>query len=158
MSKKSLKNDEPVNESVGVSATKMVLPEEVDEYSRRQILQTGMSLTGYVALGSLLNPTAAKAQTTSYPPQKKLVWINMQGAWDILEVTDPKTASTAGIQMAYTWDQASTLAGSGGTVKIGRWLPSIAAQGADVVVVRRALDGNDFAQCWPSIYGHRNFK
>ena len=115
--------------------TKIVLPHEVEEMNRRQLLATGVSLTAYASLASLLKPGVARAADTSYPPARKLVWINMSGGWDILEVTDPKPASTAGIDMIYDYGTAPALAGGDGT-RIGRWLPSIAALGSDVLVLR----------------------
>lgn len=72
----------------------------------------------------------------SYPPQRRLVWINMGGGWDILEITDPKPASTSGIDMMYDWSAAQALAGAGPNDKIGRWLSRTALLGQDVVVVR----------------------
>jgi hypothetical protein len=59
----------------------------------------------------------------------------MSGGWDILEVTDPKQASTSGIDMSYSWDEAHALANGDGT-RIGRWWPNVAAMGKDVLVIR----------------------
>jgi hypothetical protein len=77
----------------------------------------------------------ARAQE-SFPLQRKLVWINMRGGWDILEVTEPKVSSTAGIDMMYDWSLASPIAGADSSLRIGRWLPNIAALGSDLLVVR----------------------
>ena len=54
--------------------------------------------------------------------------------WDLLETVNPKISSTSGIDMSYSWSQANRLGSSG--EKIGRWLPSIASHGSDIVVVR----------------------
>lgn len=105
------------------------------EFSRRSLLRSGVSLTAYGSLGSILGGAFAAAQT-SYPPKRKLVWINLSGGWDVLEATDPKPASTSGIDMVYSWGQAHELSGSSDGTKIGRWLPKIAALGSDVLVVR----------------------
>ncbi len=121
--------------SVKDTKAKIVLPHEVEEMNRRQLLATGVSLTAYASVASLLKPGTARAQDASYPPARKLIWINMSGGWDILEVTDPKEASTAGIDMIYDWGIAPALAGGDGT-KIGRFLPGIAALGTDVLVLR----------------------
>lgn len=92
-------------------------------------------MTGYASLASLLGVGSALAQT-SFVPEKNVVWINMGGGWDILEVTDPKPASTSGIDMLYTWGEAQDVADSTDGTKIGRWLPSIAALGRDLLVLR----------------------
>src|SRR4051812_45783862 len=86
----------------------MCLPQEVAEISRRQLLTQGLSMTAYASVASLLWPAARArgADATAFPPQRKLVWINMSGGWDVLEVTDPKQGSTAGIDMDYSWDEA----------------------------------------------------
>ena len=112
-------------------------PDEAEELNRRQFLQGGVALTAFASLANLLQIPTARAQSgESFPPQRKLVWINLGGGWDILEATDPKVASTSGIDQIYEWSAAQALAGSASGDKIGRWLPRIAAIGADVVVVR----------------------
>lgn len=110
-------------------------PSEVAEMSRRQLLQTGVSLTAYASAASLFAAKSARAQS-AFAPQRNLIWINMGGGWDILEVTDPKTSSTAGIDMIYDWGEARELTGTSDGTRIGRWLPGIAALGRDVLVVR----------------------
>jgi hypothetical protein len=123
-------------------------PSEVEAINRRQLLATGASLTAYVSLEKLLQ-RAAVAQTatstdtstdtstaTDIVPARKLIWINMGGGWDILEVTDPKVSSTAGIDMIYSWEEAQAVANSTDGTRIGRWLPNIAALGRDLLVVR----------------------
>src|SRR5690606_22334956 len=72
----------------------------------------------------------------SFTPQRNLIWINMGGGWDILEVTDPKPASTSGIDMIYGWGDAREVASSSDGARIGRWLPRIAGLGRDLLVVR----------------------
>lgn len=116
-------------------SSRICLPEDVDALTRRQLLASGASMVAYLSLGQLLAPGIGSAQA-SFPVQRKLVWINMRGGWDILEVTDPKIASTSGIDMIYDWGQAHTLAGGDGSVRLGRWLPNIAALGSDVLVIR----------------------
>ena len=111
-----------------------VLPSEVEELSRRELIKSGVSMTAFTSLWSLLGANPVHA-AIAFPPQRKLVWINMSGGWDILEVTDPKTASTSGIDMSYDWGSAHALAGGDGT-KIGRWCRNIASLGNDVLVVR----------------------
>ncbi len=111
-------------------------PQQVSELSRRELLTTGASLTAYALASQVLNIPQAIAQSGTYTPQRRLVWINMSGGWDILEVTDPKVSSTAGIDMMYDWGLAQTLNGSSGSDRIGRWFTRLAAQGSDVVVVR----------------------
>jgi uncharacterized protein (DUF1501 family) len=115
----------------------IILPSEIEEMSRRQILKTGVSMTAFASLSQLLYPGLAKAQSQgSFSVQKNLIWISMGGGWDILEVTDPKPASTSGIDMIYNWAQAQQVANSTDGARIGRWLPNIAAMGQDLLVVR----------------------
>lgn len=125
----------PNREPQEASASLLVHPSEIEAFSRRSLLQNGISLTGYLSVAQLLGLSQTAKAQTSYPPQRRLVWINMSGGWDILEVTDPKRSSTANIQMMYGWDQAQALAGSP-TEKIGRWMPRIATRGNDLLVVR----------------------
>ena len=111
---------------------------EIDSFSRRRLMTAGVSLTAYVSLEKLL-PVTARAVSdpaVDYVPQRKLIWINLNGGWDILEATDPKVASTPGIDMIYPWDSARSLANAPTDVRIGRWLPHIAALGRDLLVVR----------------------
>jgi len=126
---------EPETAEGSSSLTQIALPHEADAYTRRQFLRDGVSLCAGVSLASLLGVGTARAQS-SYAPQRKLVWINMNGGWDILEVTDPKVGSTSGIDMSYTWGEARPMAGAAGDVRLGRWMPRMAALGADMVVVR----------------------
>lgn len=115
--------------------TSFVLPEEVDAFTRRDFLQTGVSLAGYVSLPALLAGETAKADTT-FSVQRRLVWVNMNGGWDILEVMDPKAASTKGITIPYGWGDCHDLSGSSKGERMGRWLPNIASRGADIVLLR----------------------
>lgn len=113
------------------STSMFALPHEVEEFSRRELLRKGVSMTAYASIAKTM--FNKKAFAGDFPVQKKLIWINMSGGWDILETTDPKQASTSGIDMIYQWSQAQTLAGS--TTKIGRFLPTIASHGQDVLAV-----------------------
>lgn len=114
---------------------KICHPSEVAEISRRQLLQTGVTMTAYASAASLFMPKEARAQG-AHTPQRNLIWINMGGGWDILEVTDPKPASTSGIDMIYDWGEAREVSGTSDGTRIGRWLPGIAALGRDLLVVR----------------------
>ena len=109
-------------------------PSQLADISRRELLMRGTYLAGYLLAGNFLPASLMAAQ--AFPPQRRLVWINMNGGWDILEITDPKVASTAGIDMMYDWGLAQPLAGSTANDKIGRWLNRVALQGQDIVVVR----------------------
>lgn len=109
-------------------------PTELEEMTRRQLLNKGISIAGYLSLAKLLAPERVAAQGT-FTPQRKLVWVNLSGGWDILEATDPKASSTSGIDMIYSYGEAQTLANGDGT-RIGRWFPRIASFGDDVLVVR----------------------
>jgi hypothetical protein len=121
------------------------LPSEVEELSRRELLRTGVSLTAYVSVAGLLGGraygqsatgTGTSTGTDNYPPQRKLVWINMAGGWDILETTDPKPQSTANVDMIYDFGLASPVTGASDGAKIGRWMPNIAAAGSNLLVIR----------------------
>ena len=117
------------------SSVKLCHPCDVEALSRRQLLQTGVSLVGSLSLASLFGGHRALGQSNSNL-QRRLVWINMRGGWDILEITDPKLSSTSGIDMVYDWGLAQSIAGSTSGDRIGRWLPNIAALGQDLLVVR----------------------
>jgi len=116
---------------------KFAHPHMAEELSRRQLMRTGSSLTAYASLANLLYPKIGKAQDQGgFAVEKNLIWVSMGGGWDILEVTDPKPASTAGIDMVYNWGEARAIANSTDGSRIGRWLPNIAALGQDLLVVR----------------------
>ena len=114
------------------------MPWEVPEFNRRQLLQCGASLTAYASVSRFLQPGTALAQSgsLSYPLQRKLVWINMGGGWDILEVLDPKVSSTPGIDMIYSYDLTQRLTGGEDNARLGRWLPGMAGLGNDLLIVR----------------------
>ena len=114
--------------------TGITLPSNAAQLSRRELLSAGASFTGWASLGTLFPELAPLVQAQSFTVQKRLVWVNLSGGWDILEATDPQTGSTSGIQMVYNWDQANTVSGT--DIKIGRWLPNISGIGSDLVVVR----------------------
>jgi len=122
--------------SIFTKGVDAVHPSEVAEISRRQLLKTGVSLTAWASAGQIIGVPKAVAQTTSFAPARNLIWISMNGGWDILEVTDPKQSSTSGIDMSYSWGEARDLASSTDGTKIGRWLPEIATIGQDLLVVR----------------------
>lgn len=113
-------------------------PSQMLELNRRELLMAGVSLSGFaLAAGMLKAPEAhAQTRTQTYPPQRRLIWINMSGGWDVLEITDPKPSSTPGIDMMYDWGLAQTLAGTSGADRVGRWLSRLANHGPDVLVVR----------------------
>jgi uncharacterized protein (DUF1501 family) len=112
-------------------------PSQLPDLHRRELLKTGVTLSAYLLASQVLNlGSVARAQASSYAPKRRLVWINMGGGWDILEVTDPKPNSTSGIDMSYEWGFAQSLAGSKSPDKIGRWLSRLALHGQDLLVVR----------------------
>jgi hypothetical protein len=133
MSRKKI--DDKVYDSLLGHGLDAVLPGEIAEISRRQLLKTGISLTGWATAGQIIGSRAALSQT-SYAPTRNLIWISMNGGWDILEVTDPKPSSTSGIDMSYTWGEAREIANSTDGSKIGRWFPNIAGLGQDLLVLR----------------------
>lgn len=107
-------------------------PSQLPDLTRRELMLGGTYLAGYLMASQMI--PGGKALAGQYPPARRLIWINMSGGWDILEITDPKPSSTSGIDMMYDWGAAQQLAGS--TEKIGRWMPNVAAMGQDVLVVR----------------------
>lgn len=112
--------------------------------NRRQFLLSGASLVAHASAASLLANYSGKAigaSPTSFPPKRRLVWINLRGGWDILETVDPKPASTSGIQMSYSWGEANAVASASDGARIGRWLPRIAAIGSDMLLVRGVAMG-----------------
>ncbi|RYZ54478.1 MAG: DUF1501 domain-containing protein [Proteobacteria bacterium] len=110
-------------------------PSQIEDLTRREMLLGGTYLTGFALVSQMFKATPAMAAPT-FPPAKRLVWINMSGGWDILESTDPKSRSTSGIDMMYDWNAAHALTGSASQDKVGRWLGRMAAHGPDMVVVR----------------------
>ncbi|MCB9228910.1 MAG: DUF1501 domain-containing protein [Deltaproteobacteria bacterium] len=136
MNQKKTANKRP--EKNAVSPPELCLPEEVPVLSRRQLLSHGISLTAYANLASLLSPDKARSQSgsQSYPLKRKLVWINMSGGWDILEVMDPKTGSTPGIDMIYDYELSHQLTGGEDNARLGRWLPGMAGIGEDLLIIR----------------------
>lgn len=111
-------------------------PSQLGDLTRRELLLGGTYLTGFALASQMLKPSLASAAPSAYPPQRRLIWINMSGGWDILEVTDPKLGSTSGIDMVYDYGSAHRLAGSASQDRIGRWLSRLSAHGSDMVVVR----------------------
>ncbi|NBO39272.1 DUF1501 domain-containing protein [bacterium] len=105
---------------------------------RRDFLQTGMSLSATFALSKLIAPFVASAQSASedFPVLRRLVWIHMQGGWDILETVDPKTQSTSKLDMVYDYSLAQPLAGASEDIRLGRWWPNTARLGSDLILVR----------------------
>lgn len=132
--KRSNKDKTDQQEGTEKTESRLCLPSQLEDISRRELLRNGAFLTGYLCASSLFG--AKKAVAGSYPPKRRLVWINMSGGWDILEITDPKTSSTSGIDMMYDWSLANAIAGGTSSDRIGRWLPNIAGLGQDLVVVR----------------------
>ena len=101
--------------------------------NRRDLIKSAISLSAYSSVANLFGKEAF-AQSMSFPPQKKLVWIQMSGGWDLLESVNPKPRSTSGIDMSYSWSEAQNFGSSGD--KIGRWLPKLASYANDSLVVR----------------------
>lgn len=118
------------------STMNFCLPTDVGSISRRQLLKHGSSLAAFMTGSQLLASRYAIGQEAVDPIQRRLVWIMMNGGWDILEVTDPKVASTPGIDMSYDWALAQQVTGAPDGDKIGRWLSRTAGIGSDLVVVR----------------------
>lgn len=115
------------------SVLRLCHPEQIDALTRRQLLMTGVSLLGAMSVGQLFG-TRAVAQ--SFQLQRRLVWINMNGGWDIIEITDPKVSSTSGIDMPYSWGLTHQITGGRPDERLGRWLPQIASLGDELLVVR----------------------
>ncbi len=111
-------------------------PKQLAELTRREMIQGGTYLAGFALASQMFKATTAMAAAPQFPPARRLIWINMSGGWDILESTDPKPASTSGIDMMYDWGLAHTLTAGNTTDKVGRWLGRLAAHGSDMVVVR----------------------
>ena len=107
--------------------------------SRREFLGGFRNLVAYASIPQWLRSKVALAQESeseTYTPQRKLIWINMRGGWDILEVLDPKVSSTAGIDMSFAWGQAHRLRGASDDVRLGRWMPLTAGIGQDLLLIR----------------------
>lgn len=128
-------------------------PSQIGDLTRRELLLGGSYLAGFALASQVFKPSALQAQTVeSYPPQKRLIWINMSGGWDILEVTDPKPASTAGIDMMYGWGLAQTLAGTSGADRVGRWLSRLATNHGQNMVVLRGVNMGTTSHMAGSVY------
>lgn len=139
------------------SQTDIVLPEELEGLNRRQLLQHGFSVSGFATAGQLLrmgslggrfaglglgaffgarDQRLIAQEAARQAPQRRLVWINMRGGWDILETVDPKERNSDGVTISYPFAQALPLAGAGGNVRMGRWMPRLAAAGQDALLLR----------------------
>ena len=114
---------------------KIVLPFELPELSRRQMLRTGCSVVAFASAMKLLAPLCANAQA-QYGVQRKLVWINLSGGWDILETVDPKQSANSKLDLLFPWADAHKLAGSSEDIRVGRHLPGLASLGADTLLIR----------------------
>lgn len=110
-------------------------PVLLPELTRRELLRSTSLLTAYTST-SMLFPQFSQAQ--SYPVQRRLVWINMGGGWDVLEITDPKVASTSGIDMTYDWGLAHSISSSSDG-RLGRWLSRLATQHGNQIVALRGI-------------------
>src|SRR4051812_31938909 len=100
-------------------------PGDVHGLNRRQLLKTGISMAAYLNLARLLGPERALAAQT-FPLKRKLVWINMSGGWDLLEVTDPKQQNKDGTSLLYDYSQSWQLRGGNTNARLGRFLPNLA--------------------------------
>lgn len=132
-------------------------PTELAEISRRQLLQTGVSLTAWASAGQLIGAGSVAAQSTSYAPQRNLIWINMNGGWDILEVTDPKPQSTSGIDMSYSWG------GPRYRIVVGRikdrpMAAEYSCAGTGFAGAPRSGHGDDLPHGRQCLYGYRHFE
>jgi hypothetical protein len=120
------------------------LPHETETFSRRTLLSAGTSLVAYASASQLLLSRAAFGQgqnQNEFTVQRKLVWINMSGGWDILETVDPKVNSTAKLDVAYSYNEAHRLSGSRADVRVGRHLPGLASLGSDLLLIRGLVMG-----------------
>jgi Protein of unknown function (DUF1501) len=118
-------------------SSKIILPEEVSEFSRRKFLQSGVSLTAYASAAQLFSPFNLLAQQQgSFGIARKLVWIHMGGGWDTLETVDPKQSGNDKVNLLYDWNLTHRLAGSATDVRVGRYFQNIAAIGSDVLLLR----------------------
>ena len=102
---------------------------------RRKFLEAGLSLSAFATLPQLLCPTSARAQG-SFSVLKKLVWISLDGGWDILESVDPKAASNSNVDLLFPWTQALRLQGTDKDIRVGRHMPGLASLGKEVLLVR----------------------
>lgn len=105
-------------------------------FSRRDMLSGVFAFSAYATVSNLFRALPAFADSESYSVQRKLVWINLSGGWDLLESIDPKQSSTSGVDMVYAWDQANALQGASSDVRVGRWMPGLASIGDDVTLIR----------------------
>jgi hypothetical protein len=105
---------------------------------RRSFLEAGVSLSATFALSKLLSAQSVFAQDSGeeFPVRRKLVWIHMNGGWDILETVDPKQNSTSKLDVTYDYSLAQSLAGASQDIRLGRWWPNTAKFGSDLILVR----------------------
>ncbi len=97
-------------------------------HNRREFLG---DLVAYSSLGLMCPKVFADTLT----PPKRLVWISLNGGWDIIESTDPKPQSSSGLDMIYNYGEANLIKGSS-DVRIGRWFPNLATHGESLTVAR----------------------
>jgi hypothetical protein len=88
-------------------------------------------LVAYSSLGLMFPKIFADTITSP----RRLVWISLNGGWDILESADPKPQSSSGLDMIYNYSDANLIKGSS-DVRIGRWFPNLASHGESLTVAR----------------------
>jgi len=102
--------------------------------SRRDFFKGCATLGAWATASQVLN--AFGQMNESFPLKRRLVWVSINGGWDLLETVDPKPASTPDTDVMSDWGAAHPLAGANAPTKLGRWLPRLAALGEDMIALR----------------------
>jgi uncharacterized protein (DUF1501 family) len=97
--------------------------------NRRDFLKQMFSLSLSIRWSSLMRSQPLWA---SAPSKKKIVLIDLNGGWDILETVDPKGHSTAQLDLSYPWANTHPLNGHP-EARLGRWCPNLAQKGVSLI-------------------------
>ncbi len=101
---------------ISKTSADFILPQMVDNCTRRCFIQSGISLSAYMTAAQFIGIGRADAATA--PIQRRLIWINMYGGWDVLETADPKASSNSSVDVSFGWDLAQHLAGAEDSVRL----------------------------------------
>jgi uncharacterized protein (DUF1501 family) len=102
---------------------------------RRDFLKNNLALSAFATLPQLIFPQHSIAQER-FKVKRRLVWISLNGGWDILESVDPKQNPNSNVDLMYPWALTNKLVGSESDIRLGRFFPGLASLGKEVLLLR----------------------